>query len=569
MSSPVRVALALATISTAALPLSAQCIEWTTSAELPGTDSINDRIYALETYDPGTGAVLAAGGSFHSLGGVPADAVAAWNGSTWSAIDVGFPPGAAPTAVAQALFASGSDLYVGGSAQLNASTQHEGLVARAGSTPALLGTFTVLGSSVNAAIYAFAFDGSLYAAGRFNLVDGIPAGYVARYTGAGWEQLGTGLGVGSDPGYPFYGVRALAFFDDGNGEHLYAAGFFFNAGGMTVEGIARWNGSQWSGVGDTLGLRDFAALAVFDDGTGAALYAAGGSNITNQYSVARFDGTSWSFIANPAFRVQSLCVFDDGGGAALYAAGTFTSLGSVAANRVAKWNGSVWSTLGAGITSSPPTPGVPAQVSALEGFDDGSGFGPALYVGGQFTHAGSDVASSIAAWKHCSPAGTPFCFGDGSLATPCPCAPPLTVPNPSGAPGHGCANSFEPSGARLFASGTTNPDTLRLHTVLQTPSAFSMFFSGTASVASGSAVGDGVRCADGALVRFGRQNAAGGAILYPLALLGLTQPVSSVSGVTPGSGVTRFYQAIYRDTSATFCNPGRFNLTNALEIVWN
>src|SRR5438552_18823760 len=48
--------------------------------------------------------------------------------------------------------------------------------------------------------------------------------------------------------------------------------------------------------------------------------------------------------------VNALTVFDDGagGGPALYAGGTFTIAGGVAANRIAKWNGSSgrWSAVG-------------------------------------------------------------------------------------------------------------------------------------------------------------------------------------------------------------------------------
>ncbi|MFN0244176.1 MAG: FG-GAP repeat protein, partial [Planctomycetota bacterium] len=54
-----------------------------------------------------------------------------------------------------------------------------------------------------------------------------------------------------------------------------------------------------------------------------------------------------------------------------------------------------------------------------------------------------------------------FCFGDGSLATPCPCALPDFVPIPSGAPDAGCANSFDLGGARLSAGGLLAPDSLR------------------------------------------------------------------------------------------------------------
>ncbi len=48
--------------------------------------------------------------------------------------------------------------------------------------------------------------------------------------------------------------------------------------------------------------------------------------------------------------VESLTVFDDGsgGGPELYAGGNFTSAGGVTANRIAKWNGKSWSALGSG-----------------------------------------------------------------------------------------------------------------------------------------------------------------------------------------------------------------------------
>ncbi|MFN0242652.1 MAG: choice-of-anchor E domain-containing protein, partial [Planctomycetota bacterium] len=59
-------------------------------------------------------------------------------------------------------------------------------------------------------------------------------------------------------------------------------------------------------------------------------------------------------------------------------------------------------------------------------------------------------------------AGSTFCFGDGSLATACPCAPPDFVPNPSGASDAGCANSFSLAGAKLLGLGTLAPDSLRL-----------------------------------------------------------------------------------------------------------
>ncbi len=86
--------------------------------------------------------------------------------------------------------------------------------------------------------------------------------------------------------------------------------------------------------------------------------------------------------------VHALTVFDDGTGAALYAGGWFTMAGGVAANRIAKWNGTQWSPLGSGMNN---------EVDALTVFNDGTG--AALYAGGSFTFAGGRPSSRIAAWR--------------------------------------------------------------------------------------------------------------------------------------------------------------------------
>ena len=47
--------------------------------------------------------------------------------------------------------------------------------------------------------------------------------------------------------------------------------------------------------------------------------------------------------------VLALTVFDDGSGPALYAGGRFTTAGGLPANNIARWSGSSWSALGAGV----------------------------------------------------------------------------------------------------------------------------------------------------------------------------------------------------------------------------
>jgi hypothetical protein len=157
---------------------------------------------------------------------------------------------------------------------------------------------------------------------------------------------------------------------------------------------------------------------------------------------------------------------------------------------------------------------------------------------------------------------TSFCAGDGqdaAVTIACPCGN-------FGGPGRGCANSVNAQGALLTWSGATNPDTLVLSS------------SGTPSVATISAIflqgdqrsgglvfGDGVRCADGNLVRLGNKATPGGNASYPET----GNPSISVrGGVTPGSGTTRYYQTYYRNAAALFCPPATFNVTNGAVVVW-
>jgi hypothetical protein len=139
-------------------------------------------------------------------------------------------------------------------------------------------------------------------------------------------------------------IGALTVFDDGGGPALYAGGRFFSTGGPTLNNIAKWNGSSWTPLGS---------------------------------------GTSGNFSD-----VSDLAVFDDGSGSALYAAGRFTVAGGVAANLIARWNGASWSALGSGLNDF--------VVHALTVFDDGSG--PALFAGGDYRSALDSGDSYLAEW---------------------------------------------------------------------------------------------------------------------------------------------------------------------------
>jgi len=215
----------------------------------------------------------------------------------------------------------------------------------------------------------------------------------------GWSTLEGPFGEGTSGT-----VRALAVYNDGTGSALYVGGLFETAGGVVVNNIAKWDGTTWSALAGPSGTGTDAvviALTVFDDGGGPALYAggsfttAGGVEVNH---VARWDGSGWSDLSGPAGTgvggsfVKVLTSFDDGTGPALYAGGQFTTAGGLEAGQIARWDGQEWSAL-----TGPSGNGVDGfGPDALAIFDDGGGAD--LYVGGWFTSAGGLTANYIARW---------------------------------------------------------------------------------------------------------------------------------------------------------------------------
>lgn len=256
------------------------------------------------------------------------------------------------------------------------------------------------GRGVDLDVFAFQSfdDGSgpkLYVGGFLTLVGdggpGLAVNYAARWDGAAWSDVGGG--------FDDY-VTCFAVWDDGSGPALYAGGAFSAASFAPARGVAKWNGTSWSDVGGGLnGGALVYSLEVFDDGSGPALYAIGDFNQAGAATVsniARWDGTAWSDVGGGLNDTgYALHVHDDGTGPALFAGGDFLSAGGVATNRIAKWNGSAWSALGGGLGGSPFP-----FASALATWDDGAG--PRLVVGGDFLDAGGVSVGHIATWDGAS-----------------------------------------------------------------------------------------------------------------------------------------------------------------------
>ena len=365
-------------------------------------------VYALAA----SGSDLYAGGDFKTAGGVTANCIAKWDGSSWHALGAGIGGEMEEDhPFVFALAVSGSDLYVGGYFTTAGSVTANYIARWDGSS------WHALGAGVDYTVSALAVSGSdLYAGGGFTTAGGVTANHIAKWDGSSWHALGRGMDSGVDAlavsgngdlyaggwfdtagdvtakriakwdgnqwhalgGGMDNGVDALAV----SGNNLYAGGGFRTAGGVTANSIAKWDGNQWHALGAGMGDRFHFVLALAV--SGSDLYVGGGFRTAGGVtanSIAQWDGSSWHALGVGMDNgVYALAVSGNGD---LYAGGSFDTAGGVTVNNIARWDGSSWHALGAGVDNT-------VGALAVSGSD--------LYVGGYFTTAGGVAASYIAQW---------------------------------------------------------------------------------------------------------------------------------------------------------------------------
>jgi hypothetical protein len=171
----------------------------------------------------------------------------------------------------------------------------------------------------------------------------------------------------------------MGVLDDGSGEGpaLYVGGCALTGSGNCLSEISKWDGSSWEPFGpdgsSPYGISSVQALRGFD-GRGE-LYAGGNPNATIYGGgIAMWNHSGWNPPASELDGgVASMTVFDDGsgGGPALHVGGAFLRAGAQIVSMTARWDGSSWTGL----------PFDAGTTSALAVFDDGAGGGPALYAG--------------------------------------------------------------------------------------------------------------------------------------------------------------------------------------------
>lgn len=247
--------------------------------------------------------------------------------------------------------------------------------------------------------------GQYIAAGEFIAAGGRTVNGIARWTGSSWVGLGSGLQRNNpDPGaYQRGGCRTLAVLPNGD---LLAGGSILLAGGAAVNNIARWNGTSWSSYGP--GLTGTVNQLLVEPG-GDVL--AGGSFSFSGASarrVARWNGVTWSSLGTQSWNgvVNVMARHPNGD---LIVGGTFTLADGVSANRVARWDGQIWWPMGSGLPASG------AVVNALICLPDGR-----VVAGGLgLSPTGGSSAQTIAVWNGSSwanfngPSGQSVLAGSG------------------------------------------------------------------------------------------------------------------------------------------------------------
>jgi len=341
----------------------------------PASTSTDGTVNAAVSDDNGN---IYVGGAFNTVGGIAAQNIALWNGSTWSTLNTG----SNGTIYALALTSNG-DLYAGGNFTQIGGINANNIARWNGFAWQALGAGTdgpVLAITVNA-------NNGVYIGGTFGKANGIVANNIAKYNSLNtWTVLtdnGTGItGTGNE-------IRSIAI--DANNV-VYVGGNFASAGGNTANRIATWNGINWATLGTgTSGFVQAIEITPNYVYTGGNFALAGGIAVNR---IARWNRATnlWEKIENGLSNNVNDLTFRNG---YLYIAGSFqTALNNspnpnVIVNGLVRWSAlNGWEPLGTNTNV-----GVDNLLNALV-FDNEE-----LYVGGTFNVAGVGNVTNFTCWQ--------------------------------------------------------------------------------------------------------------------------------------------------------------------------
>jgi hypothetical protein len=307
------------------------------------------------------------GGFFTDIGGdTNKNRIAKWNGTTWQRMGSGI---ADPGTDISAIYAiDNSNVYVGGGFANIGGDIFKRRIARWDGA-----TWQRMSSGMNAGVLTiYAVDNSnVYVGGNFTTAGGVSATYIARWDGATWRAMGTGTNAV---------VSSLSAVNNSN---VYVGGNFTSAGGVanTVR-IARWNGASWNAMGTGTNAQVYATASVDNSNVyvGGNFTTAGGVSVSY---TARWDGATWRAMGSGITDVVT--TISARNNTNVYVGGFFPSIGGDTKKQVvAKWDGTTWQRMGSGISSG----GGGYWLNTIYAIDNAN-----VYVGGNFID--TDIGGGI------------------------------------------------------------------------------------------------------------------------------------------------------------------------------
>lgn len=198
------------------------------NAFTPLGKGMDDWIKALAVHD----GKLIAGGYFTHAGGDSAVYVASWDGTQWQPLGLGTAEPVEALAGVLSLADYGGNLYAGGTFHSLGGSPANFFARWDGSSWS--GFEDISGGAFNdPGVRAMAVHGGrLFLAGRFETIGGGVTNHIASWDGAAFEPLGIGI-VGQ-------GYRAGIALTDFDGS-LFLGGTFNAVGNRPAAGIARWD----------------------------------------------------------------------------------------------------------------------------------------------------------------------------------------------------------------------------------------------------------------------------------------------------------------------------------------
>ena len=232
---------------------------------------------------------LIAGGDFAHINGDTIRNVGEWDGTKWTPLGSGTNRSVFALAVYNGDLIAGGNFDVAGGVPVSYIARWDGTAWHA------------MGGGLNSVPWAMTvYRGELIVGGSFDRTDGILAPGIAAWNGVSWSSVGGGVGGGFG-GNPYGTVYALGVHADS----LIAGGGFQSAGGVPAYHVAKWDGAQWDSLGSGIGTATSEYVRSFAE-YGDTLVACGAF----PGNVRRWDGSAWGAMSSLNGVVNATTVYD-------------------------------------------------------------------------------------------------------------------------------------------------------------------------------------------------------------------------------------------------------------------